>query len=187
MIGYGTKRKEAITGAVSTVTSKDIGRVHGGATASTTLAGKLPGVTFRQGEGRPGASAAIQIRNMGNPLYVIDGVQQDAGQFNNLAPNDIESITVLKDASAAIYGVRAANGVVVVTTKKGTTGRNSVNVDAYNGWQYFSRFPEVVTNTADYLYYRADAEINRFGSAATLHSRHSMDAQSSNRPAIPKL
>lgn len=164
VVGYGTKRKEAITGSVATVTSKDIGRVHGGATASTTLAGKLPGVTFRQGEGRPGASANIQIRNMGNPLYVIDGVQQDAGQFNNLAPNDIESITVLKDASAAIYGVRAANGVVVVTTKKGATGRNTVNVDAYNGWQYFFRFPNVLTNTAEYLYYRADAELNRFGS-----------------------
>ena len=164
VIGYGTKKKEAVTGSIATVTSKDIGRVHGGSTASTALAGKLPGVTFRQGEGRPGASANIQIRNMGNPLYVIDGVQQDAGQFNNLAPNDIESITVLKDASAAVYGLRAANGVVLVTTKKGTTGRNSVNVEAYNGWQYFFRFPKVVTSTPDYLYYRADAEINRFGS-----------------------
>ncbi|TKK70395.1 TonB-dependent receptor [Ilyomonas limi] len=160
VVGYGTKKKEAITGAVATVTSKDIGRVHGGSTASTTLAGKLPGVTFRQGEGRPGASASIQIRNMGTPLYVIDGVQQDAGQFNNLAPNDIESITVLKDASAAIYGVRAANGVVLVTTKKGVTGRNSVNVDAYTGYQYFFRFPKVVNNTADYLYYKADADRN---------------------------
>ena len=97
---------------------------------------------------------------MGTPLYVIDGIQQDEGQFNNLAPNDIESITVLKDASAAIYGVRAANGVVVVTTKKGTTGRNNINVDAYNGWQSFFRFPKVVNNTPDYLYYKADAEIN---------------------------
>jgi TonB-dependent SusC/RagA subfamily outer membrane receptor len=69
-------------------------------------------------DGRPGASATVQIRNMGNPLFVIDGIQQDAGQFNNISPNDIESITVLKDASAAIYGVRAANGVVVVTTKE---------------------------------------------------------------------
>lgn len=160
VIGYGTRKKESLTGAISTVTSTDIGRVHGGSTASTTLAGKLPGVTFRQGEGRPGSSASIQIRNMGEPLYVIDGIQQDAGQFNNLAPNDIESITVLKDASAAIYGVRAANGVVVVTTKKGTSGRNSVNVDAYSGYQSFFRFPKVLNNTADYLYYRADADRN---------------------------
>ncbi len=166
VVGYGTRRRESITGSVATVTSADIGRVHGGSTASTALAGKLPGVTFRQGEGRPGASANIQIRNMGAPLYVIDGIQQDAGQFNNLAPNDIESITVLKDASAAIYGVRAANGVIVVTTKKGTTGRNTINVDAYNGWQYFFRFPRVLTNTHDFLYYKADAQLNRSGTTA---------------------
>ncbi len=166
VVGYGTKKKQAITGSVATVTAQDIDRVHGGSTASTALAGKLPGVTFRQGEGRPGASAAIQIRNFGAALYVIDGVQQDEGQFNNLAPNDIESITVLKDASAAIYGVRAANGVVLVTTKKGVTGRNSINVDAYTGYQNFFRFPKVVNSTPDYLYYRADAEMNSFGSTS---------------------
>ena len=77
---------------------------------------------------------------------------------------DIESITVLKDASAAIYGVRAANGVVVVTTKRGTTGRNNVNIDAYTGWQSWFRFPKVLNNSYDYMFYRAEAEINRFGS-----------------------
>ena len=166
-MGYGSQKKESLTGAIATVTSKDIDRVHGGSTVSTTLAGKLPGVTFRQGEGRPGASASIQIRNMGTPLYVIDGIQQDEGQFNNLAPNDVESITVLKDASAAIYGVRAANGVVVVTTKKGVTGRNNINVDGYTGYQSFFRFPKVVTNTYDYLSYKADAEMNTYGSTST--------------------
>jgi TonB-linked SusC/RagA family outer membrane protein len=166
VVGYGTQKRGSTTAAISTVTAKDIGRVHGGSTASTTLAGKLPGVTFRQGEGRPGASASIQIRNMGTPLYVIDGIQQDEGQFNNLAPNDIESITILKDASAAIYGVRGGNGVVVVTTKKGAMGHNNINVDTYVGFQSFFRFPKVVNNTPDYLYYRADAEINSFGSTS---------------------
>lgn len=166
VVGYGTQKKESLTGAISSVTSKDIDRVHGGSTVSSTLAGKLPGVTFRQAEGRPGASARIQIRNMGTPLYVIDGIQQDEGQFNNLAPNDIESITVLKDASAAIYGVRAANGVVVVTTKKGRTGHNSINVNAYRGWQSFFRFPKVVNNTADFLYYKADAQMNSYGNTS---------------------
>ncbi len=161
VVGYGTQRRGSITGAVSSVTSKDIGRVHGGSTVSSTLAGKLPGVTFRMPDGRPGASANIQIRNMGTPLYVIDGIQQDEGQFNNLAPNDIESITILKDASAAIYGVRAANGVVVVTTKRGATGRNTINIDAYSGWQSWYRFPDVLNNSYDYMYYRADAEVNR--------------------------
>ncbi|MBC7424180.1 MAG: TonB-dependent receptor [Ferruginibacter sp.] len=166
VVGYGSKKKESITGAISTVTAKDLDRVHAGSTVSTGLAGKIPGVTFRMAEGRPGASANIQIRNMGRPLYVIDGIQQDEGQFNNIAPNDIESISVLKDASAAIYGVRAANGVVVVTTKRGATGKNTINVDAYAGWQKFFRFGDVLRNSHDYAYYRADAELNRFGNTA---------------------
>ncbi|HEY0610672.1 MAG TPA: SusC/RagA family TonB-linked outer membrane protein, partial [Chitinophaga sp.] len=165
VVGYGTKRKGSVTGAIAAVTSDDISRVHGASTVSSTLAGKLAGVSFRMPDGRPGASANIQIRNLGNPLYVIDGIQQDAGQFNNLAPNDIESITVLKDASAAIYGVRAANGVVVVTTKKGKLGaRNTINLDAYTGIQNFTRFPDVLTSSYDYMKYRAEAEINRNGS-----------------------
>jgi TonB-dependent SusC/RagA subfamily outer membrane receptor len=164
--GYGSQKRESITGSIASVTSKDIERVHGGATVSTTLAGKIPGVTFRQTDGRPGSSASIQIRNMGTPLYVIDGIQQDAGQFNNIAPNDIESISVLKDASAAIYGVRAANGVVVVTTKKGAQGDSRINVDAYIGAQNWSRFPDVVRTSYDYMRYRAEAEMNSNGNTS---------------------
>ncbi|MEO5891873.1 MAG: TonB-dependent receptor [Ferruginibacter sp.] len=167
VVGYGTKSRQSLTGATATVTAKDLDRVHGGSTVSTGLAGKLPGVTFRMADGRPGASASIQIRNMGAPLYVIDGIQQDEGQFNNLAPNDVESITVLKDASAAIYGVRAANGVVVVTTKQGRRNTaNTINVNAYTGAQNWSRFTEVLTNSYDYQRYRAEAEVNRYGSTA---------------------
>ena len=159
VVGYGTQKKESVTGAISGVTAKDLERVHG-STVSATLAGKLPGVSFRMPDGRPGASANIQIRNLGNPLYVIDGIQKDAGQFNNISPNDIESITVLKDASAAIYGVRAANGVVVVTTKRGRTNSgNSINVDAYTGWQNWTRFPKTV-NAYEWMAGKADAEMN---------------------------
>ncbi|CAM3969872.1 TonB-linked outer membrane protein, SusC/RagA family [Pedobacter westerhofensis] len=164
--GYGSQKRESITGSIASVTSKDIDRVHGGSTVSTALAGKIPGVTFRMADGRPGASANIQIRNMGSPLYVIDGIQQDVGQFNNLSPNDIESISVLKDASAAIYGVRAANGVVVVTTKKGNKGESIINVDAYLGYQNWTRFPKVLNNSYDYMLYKADAEINGNGSTS---------------------
>jgi TonB-linked SusC/RagA family outer membrane protein len=167
VVGYGSKKKESITGAVSSITAKDLDRVHGGSTVSSGLAGKLPGVTFKMPDGRPGASANIQIRNMGNPLYVIDGIQQDAGQFNNLAPNDVESITILKDAAAAIYGVRAANGVVVVTTKQGKkNSANTININAYTGAQNWSRFTEVLTNSYDYQRFRAEAEVNRYGSTA---------------------
>jgi len=165
VVGYGTQKRGSVTGSIATVTSKDLDRVHGGSTVSTGLAGKLAGVTFRMPDGRPGSSANIQIRNMGTPLYVIDGIQQDETQFNNIAPNDIESISVLKDASAAIYGVRAANGVVVVTTKKGATGRNTINIDAYTGWQNWYRFPNVVNNSYDYMRYRAEAEVNSNGSS----------------------
>lgn len=165
--GYGTQKKESITGAISSITSKDIDRVHGGSTVSSDLAGKIPGVTFRMSEGRPGAAATIQIRNMGTPLYVIDGIQQDESQFNNLAPNDVASITVLKDASAAIYGVRAANGVVVVTTKRGKVGENTMSVNAYLGFQNWTRFPEVLNSSYDYEKYLAEAQVNGGGTSIT--------------------
>src|SRR5690606_29741950 len=122
VMGYGEQKKESITSAVSTVQSKDIAKVAA-PTVSATLAGKLPGVAFRQAEGRPGSGAMINIRNMGNPLFVIDGIQKDQGQFNNISPQDIESITVLKDAAASVYGSRAANGVIIVTTKRGARGQ----------------------------------------------------------------
>ncbi|NTS42321.1 TonB-dependent receptor [Flavisolibacter sp. BT320] len=166
VIGYGSRRRESLTGAISTVTSKDLERVHAGATVSAGLAGKIPGVSFRMSDGRPGASANIQIRNMGSPLFVIDGIQQDAGQFNNIAPNDIESITVLKDGSAAIYGARAANGVVLVTTKRGRSGAPAVNIDAFYGMQNWVRFPDVLTSSYDYMRYKAEAEVNNAGSTS---------------------
>ncbi|RZK91637.1 MAG: TonB-dependent receptor [Pedobacter sp.] len=170
VVGYGTQKRESITGAVATITSKDFERVHGGATVSTGLAGKLPGVSFRMPDGRPGASANIQIRNMGDPLYVIDGIQQDAGQFNNISPNDIESITVLKDASAAIYGSRSANGVIIVTTKRGANStRNTFSVDAYTGWQNWVRFPET-TDAYTYMLGKATAELNGTGTTAITQS-----------------
>ncbi|GAA4306847.1 TonB-dependent receptor [Mucilaginibacter gynuensis] len=165
--GYTSQKKESLTAAISSVTSKDIDRVHAGANVSTTLAGKIPGVSFKAAEGRPGASAAISIRNYGPALFVIDGIQQDEGQFNNLAPGDIETITVLKDASASIYGVRAANGVVVVTTKRGKLNEKaSLNFDFYTGWQNWTRFPDVLTNSYDYMKYRAEAEVNLTGTTS---------------------
>lgn len=167
VVGYSTKTKESLTGSISTVTSKDIENVHGGSTVSSSLAGKISGVTFKMPDGRPGASANIQIRNMGTPLYVIDGIQQDGGQFNNLAPNDIESITILKDASAAIYGVRAANGVVLVTTKSGKLNQETrINIDAYTGGQNWTSFPTVLNNSYDFMQNRAAAEVTTFGSTS---------------------
>lgn len=153
-VGYGVQRKETLTGAISNVASADIQRSQA-TTTSGAIVGKIAGVNSRQADGRPGNSTSIQIRNMGTPLYVIDGVQKDEGQFNNLDFNDIESISILKDASAAIYGVRAANGVVVVTTKKGRLGyQNTVNVNAYYGWQEMFRYPrpaDISTYISSYI------------------------------------
>jgi len=134
--GFGFAQKRAtLTGAISTIGAGDIER-SSATTVSGSLVGKIAGVNSRQTDGRPGSGTQIRIRNMGAPLYVIDGIQSDEGQFNNINFRDIESLSILKDASAAIYGVRAANGVVVVTTKRGTRNtRNSVSVNGYYGWQ----------------------------------------------------
>lgn len=101
VVGYGTQRKVSLVGSVGSVKSDDLIRTKSSTTA-TALVGKIPGITNRQTSGQPGASTTLQIRNLGTPLYVIDGVMKDEGQFNNIDINDIESISILKDASAAI-------------------------------------------------------------------------------------
>lgn len=145
--GFGLSQKKAtLTGAITTIGADDISR-SSASTVSSALTGKIAGVNTRQTDGRPGSGTNISIRNMGNPLYVIDGVQSDGGQFNNLDFNDIENITVLKDASASIYGVRAANGVVVVTTKRGRKNtKNTVSLNAYYGWQDNFKFSDPATS-----------------------------------------
>src|SRR5699024_7086854 len=143
-----------------------IGSVHNGSSVSNTLAGTIPGLSFRKAEGRPGSGASIQIRNMGTPLYVIDGVIEDEGQFNNLSSGDIESISVLKVPEAAIYGSRAANGVVVVTTKHGSLNSpTKVGVDAYYGWQNLTAYPNnVLTSAWKWKKKAAEAQLNQSGS-----------------------
>lgn len=139
--GYGNGiKKESITGSIANINAGKLSQSVG-ANVSTALAGKVAGVNFRMMDGQPGATTSISIRNMGSALFVIDGVQSTQGSFNNLDFNDIESISVLKDASAAIYGVQAANGVIVVTTKSGQKTGHSVNVNAYYGAQSWFRYP----------------------------------------------
>lgn len=156
--GFGMSQKKAtLTGAVSSIKSEDLAR-SSSVTAGGALVGKIAGVNTRQQDGRPGAETALQIRNMGTPLFVIDGVISDSGQFSNMDFNDIDAISVLKDASAALYGVRAANGVVVVTTKKGSrNSKNTVSVNAYYGWQKNSKFISPA-NVKDYVHAYTTAE-----------------------------
>jgi TonB-dependent starch-binding outer membrane protein SusC len=139
VVGYGTQKRSAVTGAISSVKASDmqdqqITRID------DALQGRTSGVNVVQSSGAPGSAPTIRIRgvtsiNNSDPLYVIDGVVVDNGGLDNINPNDVESIDVLKDASAAIYGSRASNGVVLVTTKKGKQGPAKVSYNGYVGFQ----------------------------------------------------
>jgi len=138
VVGYGTQRRRDVTGAIATIKAEDI-RTQGANTVQKSLQGKIAGVQVESAGGNPGSGVRLLIRGSGslnnnNPLYIVDGVQVD--NINNLNPSDIASIDVLKDASAAaIYGSRAANGVVLVTTKSGIKGDNRIDFDTYVGVQ----------------------------------------------------
>lgn len=138
VVGYGTQKKEVVTGAITTLKSEDIS-LSPSANLASGLAGRLSGVIINTRNGEPGADeSTIRIRGQNSmvsndPLYVIDGVvrTEEGGILSRFDPEDIESITVLKDASAAIYGSRAANGVILITTKRGKIGKPTISV-SYN-------------------------------------------------------
>lgn len=138
VVGYGTQKKSDLTGAISSVSSKDLAETPAGNVIEQSQ-GRLAGVDIVRANGSPGAPVQIRIRgnrsiNASNePLYVIDGIPTTAN-INNFNPNDIESMEVLKDASAvAIYGSRGANGVILITTKKGKEGKAIISYDGYYG------------------------------------------------------
>jgi len=139
VVGYGTQKKSLVTGAISKVTSEDLEDMPV-SRLEQSLQGRTAGVRVTLNSGQPGAAATVRIRGtstIGNsdPLYIVDGVQIEGG-IDYLNQNDIESIEVLKDAaSAAIYGSRAGNGVIIVTTKKGKVGSMKVNYNGYTGVQ----------------------------------------------------
>ncbi len=135
VVAYGTATRSSFTGSASAVDSDKLAE-RSVANVTSALSGQMAGVQVVQTSGKPGSGASIRIRGMGsmsasnNPLYILDGVPYD-GSIENINPADIESMTVLKDAAAnAIYGARGANGVVLITTKKGKTGEARVTVDA---------------------------------------------------------
>lgn len=140
VVGYGTQKKSVVTGAISSVKAKDLEKVPNGR-IEQALQGRVSGVTIAASSGQPGAASTIRIRGIttfreggNNPLWVVDGVVVDAGGIGFLNQSDIESMEVLKDAaSAAIYGTRAATGVILVTTKKGKAGKITVNYNGFAG------------------------------------------------------
>ncbi|MEN8155535.1 MAG: TonB-dependent receptor [Bacteroidota bacterium] len=160
VVGYGTQKKKSLTGAISTIDNEAIQT-----TTATSLAqklqGKVAGLNIRQTTGEPGMyDNSINIRGFGTPLYVIDGiVRGDSKDFQRLRSEDIESISVLKDASAAIYGMNAANGVIIVTTKKGGTGKARFTLKSVTGWSSPTDVPEMA-NAAQYVEMFNDAYVN---------------------------
>ena len=161
VVGYGTQKKESLTGAITTVDMKD---KEGSPTTniSNALSG-TPGLFVKLGNSQPGVDRSeIKIRGMGtlnnnNPLVLVNGIEYSMDELN---PDDIESISVLKDAAAAIYGSRGANGVILVTTKKGR-GASQVNYNYYNGAQSPTRMPDVVWDPIQYMNLKNQALANQ--------------------------
>ena len=128
VVGYGTQKKESLTAAVAVINSEEI-QTTTNVSVAQKLAGKIAGVQIRQQSGQPGSfDNDINIRGFGAPIYVIDGIRRGgSSDFQQLNADDIESISILKDAAAAIYGLGAANGVVLVTTKRGGESKPTFN------------------------------------------------------------
>ena len=148
VVGYGREKKSTLTGAVASIDNKQLTAVPV-ANSSNLLAGRVPGVMTRQNSGLPGSEdTQIRIRGYaGSPLVLVDGIQTS---FDRIDPNDIESITVLKDAAAAVYGARAGNGVILVTTKRGQEGPAKITYNGSYTSMSASRLFEQV-NTTQYI------------------------------------
>ncbi len=155
VVGYSVQKKRDVLGAVSKVGGTELTKVPV-ASLSQSLQGRVAGVEVTSQTGAPGASISVRVRgsssisSSNDPLYIVDGIPVESG-LNNLSPNDIESISVLKDASsAAIYGSRASNGVVLVTTKSGQKGSARITYNMQSGIQFHGHLTPM-TNTAEYI------------------------------------
>jgi TonB-linked SusC/RagA family outer membrane protein len=161
VVGYGVQKKKLVTGATAQIKGDDIAKLNTNSPLQA-MQGQLPGVNITSTSGQPGSSMKVRIRGLGtvgnaDPLYLIDGV---GGDISTLNPADIESIDVLKDAaSAAIYGAQAANGVVLITTKKGAEGSAKVTFDAYYGWQSVARKAQML-NSQQYMAIMDEQQVN---------------------------
>ncbi len=178
IVGYGTQKKANLTGSLSVVKTDDI-KDRPITQASQMLSGQAAGVSVLQQSGKPGGDGAtIRIRGVGtlgnsNPLILVDGVISSLDAVN---PADIESMTVLKDAaSASIYGSRAANGVILVTTKQGKVGKLKVDYDGYAGVQEATRLPDYVTNSVDFMELKNLAIHNEDPTASPIYSQAQID------------
>ena len=163
VVGYGVQKKSVVTAAIAKVSSEDL---EGKAPVriDNALKGLAAGVNVTANSGQPGESSRVRVRGTGSynasdPLYIVDGIPLEGG-LDIVNPNDIESIEVLKDAaSGAIYGARAANGVIIVTTKKGKQGKAQINYNASWGWQTAWKHRDV-TNATEYAVLQNEKYVN---------------------------
>lgn len=172
VVGYGVQKKVNVTGAIVTVDNKEL-VLNSNSDVTNTLTGRAPGVRVTQLSSQPGKyDSQIDIRGFsytdpndilgnqtGGPLIIVDGVQRDKAGFDRLDPNEIESVSVLKDATAAIYGVKAANGVILVTTRKGSQGKVEVNYTSHYGQQIITQYPRL-SNAFQYATLYNEQQIN---------------------------
>jgi TonB-linked SusC/RagA family outer membrane protein len=193
VVGYGTQKRGDVTGAVSSISAKDI---QGLPTPSidAALAGKMPGVQVSQTTGTPGGGLTVRVRGTGSigagnePLYVVDGFpvtanyDQRSNPLASINPNDIESIEVLKDASStAIYGSRGSNGVVLITTKGGKSGKMKVDLETYTGFQKITKKMDLM-NASEFGQYIKDSRNN-----AWIDTGGDPSAPNSQRAAIYQI
>ncbi|MDB4926403.1 TonB-dependent receptor [Mucilaginibacter sp.] len=163
VVGYGTQKKASLTGSVASIDGAEILKTRN-ENVLNMLTGKLPGLRVLQTDAEPGNfSSSFDIRGLGAPLVIIDGVPR--GNIQRLDPNDIESISILKDAAAAVYGVQAANGVVLVTTRKGKSGVARIQYNFTTGFSYASGLPTPI-GAIDWMNLKNEQSMHNIGNPA---------------------
>lgn len=173
VVGYGIQKKASVTGSVAAISSDKLMEVKA-PSVTNMLAGRLPGLRAVQRSGSPGDDgASVDIRGYGSMLVIVDGIERDYAQLD---PNDIESISILKDAAAAVYGFKGSNGVLLVTTKKGTEQKAKIEYNGYVGFQKVTRYPEMM-NAYEYasLYNEAIHNANPWRGASA-YSQEKLEA-----------
>ncbi len=172
VVGYGVQKKETLTGSVSAINSEAIQSTKT-ENLINNIQGKMPGLMIRQKTGEPGTfDNMISIRGYGTPLIVIDGVTHESNELPQLNSDDIESVSILKDASAAIYGMNAANGVIIITTKKGMEGKTQVSYSGMYGLKHATGMEETVDA---YTFRLMENEMSRNGKKAEVYTQDILD------------
>jgi len=189
VVGYGVQKKVNLTGSVASVDMSEVAASRPITSLSSGLSGLAAGLSVSQGNGRPGAdNATLRVRGQGtlnnaDPLIIIDGA---VGNINDVNPQDVENISVLKDAaSASIYGSRAANGVILITTKQGKEGTVRINYNSYYSITQPTNLVKTVTNYADYMEMINEGYYNTDPNSAQIFSQSSIDLWRENEGGDP--